>query len=467
MESYSFNIEEGSQTSEVLVKARKEFVALIKRLNNPISDTDHDKLTDPEIAEFNPNFSYPTLFDLDEIKITEKRNTIHNNLTIVKDVEQKGYSFSIEEEFDMQKAQIGFMNLELISLAQAIQSPSTLNISKTAEKFISLNERLVGAVDEDLYQGLVNYLNKATDKIPQNHRKASLLASELKEGLPPFSGNQTLVSLDDDIFEKYQEVYRLLFGQWLDRIISEKKVKYDSSDIAQIFRNALDDMRFDDWIIEIDENTNSMKVSMKYKKITIPVNRSMSFEEISKKVVHETGHIIRGWNGSYISSKAENGLPDYLEAEEGLMSYGEEFISGKRQPNITYIERYIGAGFMTGTLNDGTKKDFSQVFAKMWRARLLLNYTETSMEEDITNEDIKSAKVESLMNAKRLFRGGNGQIPGVGWTKDKVYYEGYVKLTKLLKDFANKIGLENIDGLFVAKFDPTNDLHKKYIGSVV
>ena len=114
---------------------------------------------------------------------------------------------------------------------------------------------------------------------------------------------------------------------------------------------------------------------------------------------------------------------------------------------------------------DGRLKDFKTVFAAMWRARVLLNNLEQlSSGTDITAEEIVQARKDSLMNAQRIFRGGDGKTPGVGWTKDSAYYAGMAKLTDFLVDFDRRQGIENIHLLFAAKFDPTNSLHNQYLG---
>jgi hypothetical protein len=187
-------------------------------------------------------------------------------------------------------------------------------------------------------------------------------------------------------------------------------------------------------------------------------------EELCAKLVHEFGHFIRSWNGSFISRAAEHGLPDYLDAEDGLMAYGEQFIKGKQEGNVTYIERYLGASLLTGQI-DNKKRDFKTVFAALWRARILLDNSDQIIAgADIDDGLEAKARQASLVNAQRLFRGGDGKTSGLGFTKDQVYYSGQAKLTDVLIKFDSFYGLEYFPLLFTAKFDPTNMLHNQYLG---
>lgn len=453
---------------EALLSAGEEFPALIKRISNKISPEQKIALTAIDTDEFNPDFSYPSLWDLSPDDILNKREIIQNNLEIMHEMELGGYTPTISNEFDKDKALKGLLNLELLELTQMIQTTSdSLERQTYVDRFKKLNEIMTGPVDERLYQGLVNSLHDVADVINDNQPIAKRITVELTAKLPDRQGEDRIITLPEDIFAQYQNAYESIFGNWLREIIPKKDGLYSAEDMAQVFDNAIKSMKLDQegWMVVLDPDVTSMKMSMEEKTISMPTERKpLTYEEFAPKVVHETLHITRGWNGSYISRSAEHGLPDYLDAEEGLMSYGEEFISGKRQGNVTYVERYIGVGSMTGSL-DSREKDFKDVYAIMWRTRLLLENTERlACGEDVTKADVSKSKEDSLMNAQRLFRGGDGKTPGLGWTKDKSYYEGTAKLTSFLSTFPAKFGMENIHWLFAAKFDPTNDKHNQYLG---
>lgn len=450
--------------SGCIEKARKEFPALIKRMSNTISEEQKSRLIDPDTEEFNPDFSYPNLFDLDGQQITAKSAVIEENLALAQSLEQQGITSTIANEFDKEKALDGLIYLRLLRLAQGFQQEER-DRAGISKEFIELNNEITGPINPVLYQGIVNDLHEIIGNVNEQQPRARKIADELAGMVQEKRGDSHIVSLPDEVFNQYQHAYKVIFGEWLNKIVPEKKGLYSAADMAEVYSIALEDMKLDQlgWHVVIDEEATSMRVSMEDMIITMPSNRkALSHEEFAPKIVHEIGHITRGLNGSYISRSAEHGLPEYLDAEEGLMSYGEEFISGKRKGNITYIERYLGTGMMTGV--DGVKKDFKQVFATMWHARVLLENADIIKNgHDLTSENIANAKENSLMNAQRLFRGGDGKTPGVGWTKDKAYYEGVAKLTDFLVDFANKKGVENIHWLFTAKFDPTNSLHNQYL----
>lgn len=451
------------QYRESLERARKEFPGLIRRLSNKISPEDRALLIDPDLPEFNPQLEYPDLFDLTDDRLEEKRRTIEDSLYFIKKLESNGYIPTIEDEFDKQKAIDGLANTHLLILAHKMQSCNDFSLEENIRMFIEINERMNGAVDERLYQGIVNSMHETVDKVAPQQPTLYKIAQELKSKIPQSAGAETKIGLPKNTFDTYANTYHLLFDSWLNEIITENKNSFDAEGISEVFKNAMSSMGFV-VNVEISEDVTSLKYRKEENKLFVPATRQMSRQQLAAKVVHETGHLTRAWNGSHLSRQAENGLPDYLNAEDGLMSYGEEFLTGRQQSNPTYIERYLGVGLLSGTV-DGVRKDFKDTFSAMWRARVLLeSLDKIEVGEDVERSGIVLARKESLMNAQRLFRGGDGKTAGLGWTKDKVYYEGVAKLTDFLVGFERKFGLEYLPVIFAGKFDPTNPLHNKYMG---
>ncbi len=445
-------------------QARKLAPALIKRLSNKLDPVQHRQLLDPAVEEFNPDFTYPNLFDMTPEEIEEKKQKINHGLTEAAKLEQAGHRPTVVEQFDKVKAVDGALNLSLIELAQHLQSTPD---EETAHQFMEVSHQLTGEVDQHLYQGIVNSLHSLVGQVTDATPNAKQIADELLARLPASAGESRIVGLSPEVFDAYQDAYNKIFGQWLEEIIPEKSGKYSAQDMIEVFQRALQGMKFDElgWAAEADDDATSIKISMEDKKVIIPTERAaLSREELGARVVHEIGHIMRGWNGSSISRNAEHGLPDYVDAEEGLMAYGEQFMRGRATANTTYVERYLGAGLMSGVLDD-EKKDFRAVFAAMWRARAIFdNQGRINLGYDLTGEDLATAREDSLMNAQRLFRGSDGKLPGVGWYKDIAYYDGLAKLTQFLESFKVRYGLENVHLLFAAKFDPTNSMHNQYLG---
>lgn len=454
-----------AEYTEELEKARKKVPALLKRMSNTIPQDQTDKLTDSQAEEFNPDFSYPDLFDLEPENISSRAEAIRSALVTLDELEAQGYTPTLNDRLDKEKVTVGLDNIKMLELGQSYQKGEG-DLSQLSDEFIALNEKMTGAISPELYQGIVNSIWELIRQIDHTQPIAQKIADELTKILPPENGSGKIVSLAPEEFEAYKHAYNVIFGPWVERMLPPKEEDYSPAEMAEVFANALVDMKLDlsGWSVRLDDNAPSLKISQEDKLITVPRNREpLNREEMSAKLVHEFGHITRGLNGSYISRSAEHGIPDYLDAEEGLMSYGEAFISGKQEANVTYVERYFGAALLTGV--SGEKQDFKNVFTGMWRLRALLDHQgELQAGDDISLEQIAKAKRDSLMNAKRLFRGGDGKTPGMGWTKDKAYYEGMAKLTYFLEDFANKIGIENVHLLFAAKFDPTNNLHNRYLG---
>lgn len=450
---------------ESLEKARKEFPAIIRRLSPWISPEETETLIEAHGTELNPQFEYPNLFDLDEQTLAKKINTIEGNLTTVLQIERGGYHPTIDDEFDKDKAVTGLANAALLAATQTMQLEG-YDQPEIANRFMILNEQLNGPVDTRLYQGVVNGLHDIIGQVKPEQSNLYKIAQELLQRIPERAGDERIAALPDEVFKAYADAYHIIYDRWLDEIIPPRDGLYDSKDISEVFEKAMSSAGFEA-NVEVSEDVLSIKYRKEERKFFTPASRTFTRDQLAAKVVHEIGHLTRGWNGSYFSMAAENGLPEYLDAEDGLMSYGEQFITGNQRSNPTYLERYFGIGYMTGAV-DGTMKDFKDTFSAMWRARVLFENQDLIAEGDDTDSDqITAARKESLMNALRLFRGGDGKTPGLGWTKDKVYYEGVAKLVDFLTDFPKRFGLEYLPILFAAKYDPTNNLHNKYLGTPI
>jgi Domain of unknown function (DUF1704) len=447
-----------------LETARKAFPALIRRVSNTIPEEQVSLLTAVDGLEFNPTLEYPNIGDLSQEDLAEKRKKIEGGLSDAAVIEESGHIPSTDDRLSKAKATEGLKNVRFLELAQTFHElEDGPQRDSAAEELFLLNSEMTGSIDEGLYHGVINSLHLYIDKITQSQPNLFKIAQELRTMIPAALGDNEIVSLPQQTFDEYANAYKVIFSGWLNELITEEKESYDADDIARIFTDAFVSMGLPA-NVEVSEDTTSIKWRKEESKFFIPSNRNMSRSQLEAKIVHEIGHLTRGWNGSQHSRAAENGLPDYLDAEDGLMSYGEEFITGERQSNPTYIERYLGAGLLTGSVDD-TRRDFKRVFSAMWRARVILESNSLiGAENDVSDNIVVASRKESLINAQRLFRGGDGITPGIGWTKDKVYYEGVAKLTDFLIMFESKYGLEQIPILFAGKFDPTNEDHNRYMG---
>jgi hypothetical protein len=386
---------------ETLERARKQVPALIKRMSNTIPEDQTAKLVDPTAEEFNPDFSYPAMFDLNEDEIQSRLDTITDALSKLELLESQGFKPTINDELDKEKAITGSDNLRMLEIVQKIHMGGGDKVLLESE-LMALNEKMTGQIEPDLYQGIVNSIHDICEQLGESQPIAKKIASELAAMIPDISGNSRVLGLPEKEFMIYKDAYNAIFGAWLNRILPFKEGVYTPSEMAEVFSSALLDMGLDKigWRVKLDDAAPSLKISMEDQLITVPTKReALTHPELAARLVHEFGHVARGLNGSYISRSAEHGLPDYLDAEEGLMAYGESFIKGKQQGNTTYIERYLGAGMVTGFA--GSKHDFKDVFSSMWRTRLLFDNQDNLMSgSDVSTDDIVKAKKESLMNAK-------------------------------------------------------------------
>jgi hypothetical protein len=183
------------------------------------------------------------------------------------------------------------------------------------------------------------------------------------------------------------------------------------------------------------------------------------------KVVHEygihVGRFISGLrSGSYISAY---GNYDYLDFEEGLASVFEQVIKGKlEKPSPQNLGHYVHIGLAKG-LDGMMLRDFRSVFEIAWRYRLLMNIKPG---QPITVDMIEDTKRKTYdYTIKRIFRGTPSYMRGVVFPKDLTYLRGRLKATEYLND--NVHDDETFEALFLAKYDPTNEIHSKVVAKSI
>jgi hypothetical protein len=185
---------------------------------------------------------------------------------------------------------------------------------------------------------------------------------------------------------------------------------------------------------------SSEKLAMRRKK------RALTPKKVQALIAHEIGtHAVRAVNGERARVKILGaGLDRYVQGEEGLATYREQ----QENPVDDYagLDGYFAIGLAKG-LDDGTKKDFTQVFN-----RLVDYYLVT---EETTE---KNAKELAWNCSMRVFRGTTGTVPGVVFSKDLAYRQGNIAHWNAVKNES----LSGID-LDSGKFDPTNPRHVAFL----
>jgi len=184
---------------------------------------------------------------------------------------------------------------------------------------------------------------------------------------------------------------------------------------------------FHNWDIVIESMVAKMAVNHLRRKIRINENVQFTENEINRLIIHEIGtHVLRGENGQkqyYLLF--QYGFPDYLETEEGLAIYSEEKNNLRRDSDIMkYCIRLLACDLCH-------KMSFSDLF------QYINQYFDIDTSFDVS---------------VRIKRGLIDTSEFGGYTKDQVYYNGYLKVRELSKDilkklYIGKVGISDLDFL--------------------
>lgn len=218
---------------------------------------------------------------------------------------------------------------------------------------------------------------------------------------------------------------------------------------------------FADWNVKIRDGKDSLSVDRGRKTIIIGKNRIAASDlELEGLFSHEVlVHVLRAINGAKTDKLLSMGLPDYIDAEEGLGTLFEFAITGQLPEKNA--DRYIDIAIASGVLN-GVKTNRNDLLN-------LVKMRETlrGQANGILNKDIINSKVKAHVN--RIYRGTPGGREVGVFTKDIAYQVGFDKIVVFISEQleVGKNINDIIDYLLSGKFDPTNALHRQYVNKHV
>ena len=267
--------------------------------------------------------------------------------------------------------------------------------------------------------------------------------------------------------KKYGEYLKEKYNYIFDLVDNSEFESYGPDELNDIFSRSLellsqnDDEAWTEWSAEIKEGT-STSVSASSKKINIASSRSRaSKKEVRGLLAHELlTHAIRAKNGFKAEDeKLATGLPQYLDAEEGLGILSEFAVTGDFPERAR--ERYIDIALALGTING---KPLSRI------ELFNISFSRAQLMNELSDEPIELDKLikTTWTHIDRIYRGGRGDSSTSSqavFTKDIAYYDGYKKMRDYLdQSIRNGKDIEQIfEYLTLGKFDPTNPVHIQYV----
>lgn len=205
--------------------------------------------------------------------------------------------------------------------------------------------------------------------------------------------------------------------EWAEQIISEFDItevisKPDSNinatEAKRRFEQELRDRKYTNWKVELLDQPARVSVNSIERKLKLRSNALFSEDDIRRLIVHEIDvHIARSENGRRQPFLIfAYGFSDYLETEEGLATYNEEAygLSSKRK-----IYNYATRALLCNKVEHLT-------FYDLYEEALRLYPHEQELAYDIAVR-IKRGLIDTSLRG--------------GYTKDRLYLSGYLKVKEL------------------------------------
>lgn len=316
--------------------------------------------------------------------------------------------------------------------------------------FKRYSEFIYGKPSKEVFSYTVSSLrNDAEKQLLSENLEIQTAAKELLSFLPDFQNeNQTfpLPKKEEVQFAQkntFQEVGKILN-------INENKESYNAEEIKEIFKEALDKLKSENFEVVIEKSSKTgISVDQEKMQVKIPESREVTLKKLQTLIAHEIGtHVERRLNGERSKLMILGlGLDRYEKGEEGIATMREQSIGGKVK-DFSGQEAHLAISLAAGL--DGEPRDFRKVF-EILKKHFLLKQLVSGKEFDEAN---KKAENDAWMRCIRTFRGSNCQTPGACFTKDIIYREGNIGVWDVIGKNPEEMTRFN-----VGKYDPTNPRH--------
>lgn len=403
-----------------------------------------------------------------------------------------------KSSLEFRMAEMGYVKL-LARLDYLVQDGADqATIIEVAQEARQLNEQLYGKPKPEVVSAALNEIWAQLDT-KSLHPTAQVLYEELRDGftwasreipplmrpttperLPEFDHNEALAWVGEHVLEANADIEALLYEFW-EQKIAEHGEAYSCGpdDIVEAFEQVLDLMDPDgESGVRVILNEGSSALSWESPLMAVMVGDKRApikdHETLFQKVLHELrvhgGRAISGLQtempvlGTGLFTETER--PDYLMFEEGFAVTLEEAVSGK---DPVWDGAKLGHYLNIYLAEQGY--DFRDVYETAWRYRTLLDI---GSGQEVTDELLEKKKKAAYNACVRIFRGNQTNLPdsiqerigSMTYNKDLAYLEGRVLAMKHLEELKANEDIEGLDRLFLAKYDPTNEVQDEVVRAI-
>ena len=416
-------------------------------------------------THYEPTYLYPKLdrlYDTVEGKASfaEKKRDTYEAILELEANKGSGVISDDEYEFYASGHEIRLKKMMLVEAAKRLREASSSQASQTArEEFMQLNHEIYGEIDQAVFGAMMATESRRVARfIPADEHTYNIQqqllryfdAHEFEGEEPQLLSNSELIAIQKELHHR--------FGKELAEIPdTPDDVYYDATQCAEILTRCIRADGFDDgrWEFVVSNEKSIVSTNGTKKQIYLPTTTRRNASELRRLYLHERGvHADRSVKGEATGvAKLKFGTSNYADVEEGEGILYECAEAGSMQnPSINRArDRYIVAGLALGA--DGQPKDGRQTYEIMWRLLAVKYAVDGFIDEEIEAR----AKKEATVHDDNAFRGTNWAMPGVIYSKLKVYYEGIMKDAAYYRQaIADNRLSEAMDDSHIGKIDHTN-----------
>ncbi len=424
-------------------------------------------------STYTPVYYYPALDNLYDLgeggdSLARKKTKIYEAVLELEANKNSGVMkpelFELYADFH----ELRLKRIMLVEAAQRVRTASSSSEQVTArEEFMFLNKELYGDMNQEWFNDIMAEEAEYVESFEPNNEASAKIKSELLdyfrqhkfEARKPGDGNFT----SEEMMQLQETVHKRCAVGLAEIPDTDDSVYYNAEECADILNKCLQvtGMAEAGWVCSVNAKKSNPVTSIDNLALYLPSNTRRNAYELRKLWLHEGEvHIRRGFNGKKtgVAPLAE-GTANYADVEEGLGVLLECIEAGSIKDSPAYArarDRYITAGLALGM--DGVPKDGRQTYEIMWRLLALRN----ANNGEITKDMVSKAKNQATVHDENAFRGTNFAMPGVIYSKLKVYYEGLRGNIKYIKQNMHRLD----DALDDAMLGKINHTDKRELGLV-
>jgi len=378
------------------------------------------------------------------------------------------YQEAEDDSASQQTAAIKLAEYELIETAHELQRAQTpVRQHELSQQFTSASINIFGSPNRVIVAYLLEQLLTELCVLQTNYNVDARLLDTLTQTYGDIldrsqTPREYVLPFDEavasDVARQFGQYLREQYPEPLDVFAGDAARYCDAREVVERFDQALSILQAQDstwrqWCVRVTDDAN-LSVNSAAKRIIVGANRAgIELGELQGLFAHEVMvHAQRAHNGERLGNGFSQGLPGFINAEEGLGCFVEHALTGEAP--VKMYDRYMDVALALGTLN-GHSHTRKQLFT--------LVHARTKIRAQATGRQVDESCVEraSWTHVNRIFRGTLGNdIVGV-FTKDVAYYEGYQKIVGfVIEELRSGASVEELWSLLVAgKFDPTDSSH--------